>query len=486
MPMTPAHDARPRLTIRLLGEVELVRDDTPWRGKLYDKVIALLAYLVTESDRSHSREHLAALFWPALPGDAARTNLRQALYYLRQVFGADADALLPANRESVRFVYSTQHCWIDVKTLTEQAPTCRQCPTAPMSPPCDTCLARLKRRADSYQGEFLAGVALDDAPDFDDWLDATRQSLRGQAFSCTERLRIAYEKKGRLGPALAYAQRCVNLEPWNEAGHREHMRLLANKGEHGTAQTFYDAYRDTLARDLNVEPEDRTLALFEDIHKRQIESLNLSVAPPEPAALAEALAGRRQVTILCCHIDLPTHASHGSPEQFALARSLCAAVLRRHAGYITLGQGGHIYAYMGYPQASERAGELAVHAALELQMRLRGRYRFRAGIHTGIILAGFDPDLPDIVGDVSTIAWRLCKRPRKGGITLSETTRLLLGDKFRLSAISALTPDKETPSAPDKPIPAYEVVGTVQDDQPDDAAATGYAVLAARKTGRKD
>src|SRR5690606_17222579 len=196
MPMSIAHPPRPRLTIRLLGEVELVRDDARWRGKLYDKVIALLAYLVAESDRSHSREHLSSLLWPALGAEAARTNLRQALYYLRQAFGSDADALLPANRESVRFAYSPSHCRVDLKTLTEQAPTCRQCPTAPMSPPCDNCLARLRRRADSYQGEFLAGLALDDAPDFDDWLDATRQSLRGQAFSCAERLRIAYEKKG--------------------------------------------------------------------------------------------------------------------------------------------------------------------------------------------------------------------------------------------------------------------------------------------------
>src|SRR3546814_17983394 len=66
--------------------------------------------------------------------------------------------------------------------------------------------------------------------------------------------------------ALAYALRCIQLEPWNEAGHRQHMRLLAYKGQHGSAQTFYAVYRNKLERDLNVEPEDSTPALFESIH----------------------------------------------------------------------------------------------------------------------------------------------------------------------------------------------------------------------------
>src|SRR5690606_20717356 len=172
--MNPIHSPQPRLSIRLLGETRLVRDGQPWGGKLYDKVIALLAYLVAEADRSHPREHLSALLWPALPADAARTNLRQTLYYLRQVFGPEANELLHASRESVRFHYSTSHCWIDLKNLTEQAPTCSKCPTTPGSPPCEPCLARFKARADAYQGEFLAGLSLADAPDFDIWLDAQR------------------------------------------------------------------------------------------------------------------------------------------------------------------------------------------------------------------------------------------------------------------------------------------------------------------------
>ncbi|TFL11240.1 hypothetical protein CSC67_16955 [Pusillimonas caeni] len=477
--MIPTRSPQPRLSICLLGEARLVRDDLPWRGKLYDKVIALLAYLVVESNRSHPREQLAALLWPALPAEAARTNLRQTLYYLRQLFGAESDELLHASRETVRFSYSPRHCWVDVKTLTEQAPTCRDCPTTPASPPCERCLARIKARADAYQGEFLAGLSLSDAPDFDVWLDAQRHSLRGHAFSCAERLRNAYEAKGRLGPALAYAQRCVQLEPWNEAGHREHMRLLACKGQHGTAETLYDVYRDTLARDLNVEPEHLTRALFETIHRRQLEPE--SSPPASIGAFAGGDSdGRRQATIMCCHIDLPPGIAQHNIEQLAKARSLCAAALRRHAGHLTLGQGGYIYAYMGYPRASEHAAELAAQTALELQGRFSDRYRFRAGIHTGIILAGFDPSLPDIVGDVSTIAWRLCSRMQKSGVAVSDATRRLLHGRFRLDTLRPLAAGADSVQEAGGPMPAFRLAGMGQTTGSGDVLARP-ATLAGRK-----
>ncbi|WP_397473141.1 AAA family ATPase [Pusillimonas sp.] len=472
---------RPRLSIQLLGETRFLRDGAPWKGKHYDKVTALLAYLAVEADRSHSREHLASLLWHTLPADAARTNLRQSLYYLRQLFGADADTLLLADRESVRFNYSPSHCWIDVKTLTEQAPTCHKCPTAPMSPPCEHCLSRLKSRADSYQGEFLAGLTLADAPDFDVWLDAQRQSLRGRAFSCAERLRNAYETLARPGPAIAYAQRCVQLEPWNEAGHREHMRLLAMAGQHGTAEAMYDAFRDTLARDLNVEPEQSTHTLFETIHKGELEPQQ-DTHPVEPLPFApETPTGRRQATILCCHLDQSSAAPRESIEQLAQARSLCATILRRHAGHITLGQGGHLYAYIGYPQASEHAGELAVQASLELQSHFSDRYRFRVGIHTGIILAGFDPALPDIVGNVSAIAWRLCKRLQKSGIAVSEPTRLLLHGRFKLDELSPLLITTEDAPNTYVRMPAHKLIGPSPIAAPNVAAATSETALIGRK-----
>src|SRR3546814_10397945 len=68
---------------------------------------------------------------------------------------------------------------------------------------------------------------------------------------------------------------------------------------------------------------------------------NVSSALMQAMHLTET--GRRQVTILCCHVGLQPNASGAGLEQLAAPRSVCASVLRRHAGHIALGQGGYIY-----------------------------------------------------------------------------------------------------------------------------------------------
>ncbi|CAG0950127.1 hypothetical protein BURK2_00147 [Burkholderiales bacterium] len=66
----------PELRLRVLGGFLREVRGAP-RPLNYEKGRALLAYLALESSRMHARKALAQLFWPDLPSDAARTNLRQ-------------------------------------------------------------------------------------------------------------------------------------------------------------------------------------------------------------------------------------------------------------------------------------------------------------------------------------------------------------------------------------------------------------------------
>jgi hypothetical protein len=77
----------PRLNLRLLGPFQATLDGRPINGFESNKVRALLAYLVIESDRPHSRDELVGLLWPDQPDASARANLRQALANLRHIIG---------------------------------------------------------------------------------------------------------------------------------------------------------------------------------------------------------------------------------------------------------------------------------------------------------------------------------------------------------------------------------------------------------------
>lgn len=122
------------LHLRLLGAPEATLDALPVKRFGSIKALALLVYLVVECDRSHRRASLAALLWPDESDRTARSNLRHALFDLRQAIGdraghgADAcdseSPILLVTRESIQFNCDSA-CWVDVhvfRSLIEQQP----------------------------------------------------------------------------------------------------------------------------------------------------------------------------------------------------------------------------------------------------------------------------------------------------------------------------------------------------------------------------
>jgi len=89
------------LEVRLLGQFGLRRDDAavllPSRPAQ-----SLLAYLVLSAGAAHRREKLAGLFWPDADEDNARSNLRHALFKLRQALGEEEDRPGEAGDDVVR------------------------------------------------------------------------------------------------------------------------------------------------------------------------------------------------------------------------------------------------------------------------------------------------------------------------------------------------------------------------------------------------
>src|SRR3712207_892897 len=76
-----------RLTLTFLGSFQAALDVAPIARFQTDKVRALLAYLVVEADRPHSRASLCGLLWPEQGDDAALHNLSQTLLRLREALG---------------------------------------------------------------------------------------------------------------------------------------------------------------------------------------------------------------------------------------------------------------------------------------------------------------------------------------------------------------------------------------------------------------
>ncbi len=146
----------PVLTLRLLGELAVLRDGVALPLPPSRKTRALLGYLVM-TGRPHRRERLCELFWD-LPDDP-RGALRWSLSKLRPLVDADAVRIV-ADRERVEF--DSAGATVDIRAIHDQIAA---------DPP----LSVLKSIAESLQQPLLDGADLPQCDVYQAWLVSVRE-----------------------------------------------------------------------------------------------------------------------------------------------------------------------------------------------------------------------------------------------------------------------------------------------------------------------
>jgi adenylate cyclase len=306
----------PHLSVSLLGPFQVRLDGEPVTSFETLKARALLAYLADDPGRAYSRSSLASLLWPERSQRAALSNLRHTLAVLRAALH-DPSACPPfllIDRETIAFNPHSD-CTLDTldfRRLVEASSS--------NHPPGDQNLNCLEQAVALYRGDFLEAFGLDDSAEYEAWLLLRREHYRTLALDALQRLAEAALLAADYEQAKAYARRAIALEPWREAAHCQLMRALALQGRRAEAFAQLAACRETLERELGVEPSPATLQLAEEMRGgrlaeapapplflRQIESR----ASPPPlfvareaeldrleAALQLALSGKGQVVFI--------------------------------------------------------------------------------------------------------------------------------------------------------------------------------------------
>ncbi|MBM4440090.1 MAG: AAA family ATPase [Candidatus Rokubacteria bacterium] len=234
------------IAVKLLGGFEVTLARGTAARVPTKKAQALLAYLAMPAGRSASRETLAALLWPGTDEPAARNNLRQALFVLRKALGAAAGTL------AVDATAVTLTAGVSVDVADFEREIVQKDPEA---------LAAAIAR---YTGDFLSGLTIDEPP-YEEWLVGHRERLRGLMRDGLARLVAHDARTGNLTRALETARRGLALDPLDEATHREVMRLHAATGHPVAALRQYQVCLDALQRELGVEPDAETRALYRQL-----------------------------------------------------------------------------------------------------------------------------------------------------------------------------------------------------------------------------
>ena len=266
-----------QLEMRFLGPARVSSGAEAFAFKTR-KALALLVYLVLEA-KLHSRDELVSLLWPDASQEAGRASLRNTLALLRRSVEPTAgNARLLVEQDRIGFDFSAPHT-LDLAVLEVAFKH------TPKAAPAG--LELLETAVELYRGELLEGLTLPDAPEFEDWLEVRRESVRRQVTVVLERLSTFQADAGRIPEALETTERWLCLEPSSDAACRRAMELHLTLEHPGIALETFAAFRVRLEREIGASPEAQTLALAERIRAEQPKP-----RAPRPHALEAPMVGR--------------------------------------------------------------------------------------------------------------------------------------------------------------------------------------------------
>jgi len=245
---TAANGDRKKLSINLLGRLEVCDQSGRKLAIVGKKPQALLAYLAVNIDQPQSRDKLATLLWGDCPDYKARQNLRQCVSRLRKTFCDGMDEALLSETNTVGLNRDLTD--IDVQNFLQYSKECT--PNA------------LAKAAELYRDELVEGLFVAQS-EFETWVSAERDRFNGFACEVLEKLAQFQESSGNVSDAIKTGKRHVFLDQFRESAHRTLMRLYTQTGNRAAALKQYHTCSASLTEGLGTKPGPKTSRLHDQI-----------------------------------------------------------------------------------------------------------------------------------------------------------------------------------------------------------------------------
>jgi len=240
----------PVLHLELLGDLQM-RSST---GSLFTvsakKSQALLAYLGVKPSQRVSREKIASLLWSSTGPDQARQSLRQTLSTLRK-------ELVQLSPDERILVEENDLLGVDEANVSCDVAAFESLVAAGSE-------ESLAKASALYRGDFLDGFQINEER-FDQWVIAERDRLHRMALRGNMQLMEMQTRKEAVDDAIATGQRSLRIDILQEPVHRALMRLYMQSGDLLNAIQQYETLSKVLKRELRVDPDAETKALYRDI-----------------------------------------------------------------------------------------------------------------------------------------------------------------------------------------------------------------------------
>ncbi len=239
------------LHVQMLGGLGLRLGDHAIGSLPSQSSSSLLAYLILNRDREHTRDVLAGRFWSDATEERARRRLSNSLWQIRQSTRELGVELLTTTANAVGFNPAIEVV-LDVEILDQRLD---ELDRESLSGSDMARVAELSAVVAGNTGELLSGY-------HDEWIHEERERIRRRNRAALSQLVVLTTSQGEYEVALRHALSLVAEEPFNEKMQQQVLQLYALSGQPSGAQRHYQQLVQELRDELGVSPTAETDALM--------------------------------------------------------------------------------------------------------------------------------------------------------------------------------------------------------------------------------
>ncbi|THB81469.1 MAG: protein MalT [Desulfobacteraceae bacterium] len=253
----------PKLNILTLGQFNLALDRQMLDKSRFDgkKPLMLLKSLVIRGVNDVPKEVLIDDLWPHANPAAGEKNFKINLHRLRK-------ALEPNPDKHFGYSYLIQKAGlvsldpdlvsIDSSQFLEFSAQARDLEKKGRFGPA---LDLLDRALSMYQGDFFSEDLYMES------LTQKRMMFRSLYMELLQKKARLHEEMDQMESAIATWKRLMDEDPYSEAGCQNLMILLTDCGDRQAAIDLFEHYRQLVKRDLGTDPDEQTLAVYQQVNR---------------------------------------------------------------------------------------------------------------------------------------------------------------------------------------------------------------------------
>lgn len=275
------------IKVYLLQRPHIEIDGRDGFAKLNHKALAMIFYLAVRKGQMVSKELLSEIFWPELPEENARSNLRQSLSYIRKIcaeeWGGKEEASIIFSERNMCSLNASLPIFVDAVEFRKALKAASECDSRQEK------IRHLQHAVNVHGGSFLDGISVRGSVAFEEWVMMERESMNQAFIDASKQLAFLYRENGQFSQGISCLKKLLLMDPLLEEVHLRLMELYCQNQERAKAICQYKECARILGEELNIGPMEETRTLYRKI---------LEDAPVEMEKLAIERA-KDDLCVLC-------------------------------------------------------------------------------------------------------------------------------------------------------------------------------------------